>query len=269
MRLGLIGHPVSHSLSPAMHNAALAALGLEGRYEALDTPVELLEQRIAQVRQGWAGVNVTVPHKEAVIPWLDDLSPQAQAVGAVNTIVNHQGRLLGHNTDVEGFLLGLQESGIAYESRQAVVLGAGGAARAIVYGLRQAGCTVAVANRSLERANSLAQEMGASALGLESPDLFLALQHCDLLVNTTSVGLKDPQASPLPGGVLPRKATVVDIVYNPLVTRLMRDAREAGLAVLGGLPMLVWQGALAFEKWCGVRPPVEVMYRAAREALGA
>ncbi|WP_233498339.1 shikimate dehydrogenase [Meiothermus sp. QL-1] len=248
-----------------MHQAALEAAGLSGSYRALETPPAFLRARLEEVRRDYTGVNVTIPHKESVQPYLDELSAEAKAIGAVNTVLNDRGRLLGYNTDAAGFIAGLDEAGIPYRGKQALVLGAGGAARAVVYALREQGAWVAVYNRSLERAQALAQDLGVRWVG---PALLKeAVQGCDLLVNATSVGMKDPLASPLPEGLLPRRGVVVDIVYNPLETRLLREAQAAGLRVLGGLPMLVWQGALAFELWTGLKPDVGAMYRAAHAVL--
>lgn len=269
MRLGLIGYPLSHTLSPAMHTAALRAMGLEGSYIALETPDETLAQRVEEVRREYRGVNVTVPHKEAVMPYLDSLSPEARSIGAVNTIVNHTGRLEGHNTDAPGFLKGLEEAGIEYRGAKVLILGAGGAARAIAWALKQAGAQVRIANRTLQRAAQLQREFGLGEVTDDEWVLAGMARSSDLIVNTTTVGLKDPASTPLRAEWFPEKGTVVDIVYDPLETRLLREARAAGLKTLDGLPMLVWQGALAFELWTGVRPPVGVMYQAARGTLGA
>jgi len=264
VKLGLIGFPVEHSLSPAMHEAALRAAGLEGTYLALETPPAFLRARLQEVRRGFAGVNVTVPHKERVLDYLDEISPEAKAIGAVNTIVCAQGRLIGHNTDAPGFISGLDEAGISYRNKKALVLGAGGAARAVAYALKKGGAQVAVYNRTQSRAEALCNAMGLRLV--TEPLLAAAVQGCDLLINTTSVGLKDPSSSPLPPGLLPR-GVVVDIVYNPPTTRLLLEAQQAGLPTLGGLPMLVWQGALAFELWTGIKPDVQAMYKAARARL--
>lgn len=263
IRLGLIGFPLSHSLSPVMHQAALRELSLPGTYELLETPLELLSERLGQVRREFCGVNVTVPHKEHVIPHLDGLSPEARAIGAVNTVVNESGRLIGHNTDAAGFLRGLEEAGIEYRGKRVLILGAGGAARGIAFALKPHAAEIWIRNRTPIRAMELAEEFGLMFV----PEFSLegAVRECDLLINTTSVGLKDPDTSPLPEGLLPQSGVVVDIVYNPPVTKLLRDAQARGLRTLGGLPMLVWQGALAFELWTGREPDVSVMYKAARD----
>ncbi len=261
VKLGVIGFPVKHSLSPSMHEAALKAAGLEGSYRILETPPAFLRARLQEIRRDYAGTNVTIPHKESVLAFLDELSPEARAIGAVNTIVCDQHRLIGYNTDAPGFISGLDEAGIPYRNKKALILGAGGAARAIAYALVEEGAHVAVYNRTLERARALCEALGLHLV--PEPLLDTAVRSCDLLINTTSVGLQDPLRSPLPEGLLPHEGVVVDIVYNPAVTRLMLEAQKAGLKTLGGLPMLVWQGALAFELWTGVKPDVQVMYQAA------
>ncbi len=249
-----------------MHAAALKTAGLEGSYRALETPAQFLRARLQEIKREYAGVNVTIPHKESVMRYLDELSPEAKAIGAANTIVCDGHRLIGYNTDALGFISGLDEAGISYRNKKALVLGAGGAARAIAYALKEEGVHVAIYNRTLERAKELCETFG---LHLVSPPLLdAAVRSCDLLINTTSVGLKDPFSSPLPAGLLPREGAVVDIVYIPSITRLMQEAQSAGLPTLGGLPMLVWQGALAFELWTGIKPDIQVMYGAARAGLG-
>lgn len=248
-----------------MQEAALKAAGIAGSYRLLPTAPEFLRARVQEVRHDFAGVNVTIPHKESVVPYLDELSDEARAIGAVNTIVNRAGLLIGLNTDAPGFLKGLEEGGILYKRKRSLVLGAGGAGRAVAYALKKGGAKVLIHNRTSERAMRLAAELGVGVLS----DMALAhaVRTCDLLVNTTSVGLTDPNASPLEAGLLPVHGAVVDIIYHPEVTKLLQDANAAGLQSLGGLPMLVWQGALAFELWTGVKPDVEAMYAAARAAL--
>ena len=265
MKLGIIGYPLSHTISPAMQTAALEAAGISATYRPIETAPAFVRARLSEVRRDFRGVNVTIPHKEAVIPFLDGLSLEAQAIGAVNTIVVQDGRLIGYNTDGPGLLHSLDQARIEYKGRKVLLLGAGGAARAIAYSLKQAGAQVMISNRSPERAKQLGEAIGVGVV--TGALLEAALKTCDLLINTTSVGLKDPQSSPLPEGVLPRHAAVVDIVYNPAETKLLRDAKGAGVQTLGGLPMLVWQGALAFELWTGVKPDVRVMYEAAEKQL--
>ncbi len=257
--LGLLGHPLGHSLSPVMHRAALRALGLEGDYRRLDTPSEQLGARVEEVRTLYHGVNVTVPHKEAILPWLDELDPAAAAIGAVNTVVNDGGRLVGHNTDAPGFLRALAEAGVRGEV--ALLLGAGGAARAIAFALKEAGWEVWIHNRTRARALALAE-----AFGLRVVDPARA-READLVVNATSVGLHDPDATPIDPCHLPRGGAVVDIIYGVGETRLLRAARARGLPAFDGLGMLLWQGLLAFELWTGRKAPVEAVRRALLQAV--
>lgn len=276
-KVGLIGWPVEHSVSPAMHNAAFGALGLDWRYHLLPTPATELEAAVMTLRRGeWAGANITVPHKEAVIPLLDSVSPAALIIGAVNTLLTRDGALVGDNTDAEGFLADLTEAGFSPAGRGALVLGAGGAARAIVYALVQAKCTVTIHNRTPARALALAAHISrdvdvstVQAVPHGVPLQELDLGAFELVVNTTSVGMwphKEESAWP-EDCALPAHLTVYDLVYNPAETRLLRQARSAGLRAIGGLGMLVHQGALAFERWTGQVPPLPVMGQAARGAL--
>jgi len=274
----VIGWPVGHSISPAMHNAAFRALGLHWHYLALPVDPRDLSVAVAGLRAlGFAGFNVTIPHKIAMLPLMDELSEDAVAIGAVNTVVIRDGRLTGHNTDAYGFLTTLEASGFAPAGRQALVLGAGGAARAVVYALARAGTVVRLWNRTPERASRLVADLaphlaGASVAALPGDGAALAgaLSKADLVVNATSVGMKGgPAGSPLPAGLLLRPdMTVFDLVYTPPLTPLLRQARAARARPVGGLGMLVRQGARAFTLWTSIEPSVEVMERAARRALG-
>ncbi len=244
-----------------MHRYALGSLGLKGSYEAWETPLEALRDRLEQVRQGYRGVNLTIPLKEAALPLLDWVSPEARGIGAVNTVLSVEGRLLGFNTDAPGFLQALRAGGIPLEG-PALVLGAGGAGRAVAWALREVGLEVWVWNRTGERALALAEAFGLRAVPLERA------KEARLLVNATSVGLKDPGATPLPPEFLPAEGAAVDLVYRPLWTRFLREAQARGLKVQTGLPMLAWQGALAFRIWTGFLPDPKGMEEAARQALG-
>lgn len=277
--VGVIGWPVSHSVSPAMHNAAFAALELDWCYLPLPVPVEP-HPRIGEAVRGLLslglrGANVTVPHKQAVMPHLDWLTPAAQAIGAVNTIrIEADGRLSGDNTDARGFIADLGEHGVALAGKRALVLGAGGSARAIVYGLAEAGCqSIAIFNRTAEKAHDLAMDIRtvfpfcrfSGHPGFD--DLAVMASEADLVVNCTSLGMT-PNVEGLPwlAEVAFRPGqTVYDLVYNPLQTRLLQKATVDGAHAINGLGMLIWQGALAFERWTGQLPPVEVMRRAAEE----
>ncbi len=260
---GLIGYPLGHTLSPALHNAALAATGVNGVYLALPTPPERLADALAAMR-AWsvAGLNVTVPHKVAVMPFLDAIAPEAERIGAVNTVSREGDRLIGHNTDFQGFLAMLD--GVAKLER-AVILGAGGSSRAIAYALVQAGAkTVTFAVRRPGASQDVVAAMGApdvrwQEVRFASPELDAALEGADVLVNTTPVGMSPHiDDSPLDSrglARLPSHAAVLDLIYNPSETRLMRLAKERGLQTRNGLPMLIAQAAAAFTIWTGKQAP--------------
>ena len=262
----LLGHPVGHSRSPAMHRAALAALGLEGDYVALDVqPEDLAETVRALPARGFRGANVTVPHKQAVMATLDEVAPDARVIGAVNTIVvSPGGRLTGHNTDWRGFADDLAAHGFDVRGQAVAVLGAGGAARAVVYGLGQAGAEARVFARDVRRAAGLAG-LGASVHALAALADADLLRDIALVVNATSAGMApEVDVTPWPEGVpYPAGMPLYDLICSPPVTRLMRQARATGGQTVNGLGMLVRQGAAAFELWTGRAAPVEVMERAA------
>ena len=226
----------------------------------------------------YLGANVTVPHKQAVMEHLDEVDELARRIGAVNTIINRDGRLLGTNTDAEGFITSLKVHGdIDPAGLNAVLVGAGGAARAAAHALTDAGVgTLTIANRTTDRAQSLAEEIAghgvsALAIGLSDPEYTSVCGKADLLVNSTSVGmLHGPaeDASPVPGGAIAPGTVVYDMVYNPPDTPLLEDAEKSGARVVGGLPMLVYQGAAAWSRWTGKDAPVDVMFKAAEKALG-
>jgi shikimate dehydrogenase len=268
--MALIGDPVAHSVSPAMHNAAFQALGLNYVYLAFHVPPAALSQGITVIRGPmFRGANITIPHKTAVLPLLDDIDPHAKRIGAVNTIVNDNGKLIGQNTDTPGFLAALRSSGFEPKGEKVAVLGSGGAARAIVFALRDAGATVAIVNRSPEAAITLAQETGASAFELSESGLRSAMEGSSLFVNATNVGMSpDVNSSPLPAHFLTPGLVVFDTVYRPRQTKLLKETEAAGCKAIGGLEMLVEQGALAFELWTGEIAPRQVMRQAADEALG-
>lgn len=276
MRLALLGYPLSHSLSPAMHNAALAYVGLrDWRYEALPVGPERLNEVVAALRGGeYAGANVTVPHKESIIPLLDGLTPVAQPIGAVNTIVKREG-LIGHNTDAAGLLADLHAHGVKLQDRTVMLIGAGGAARAAVAAVASltagVGARVRVMARRREQAEAL-QSLAPLEI-FEWTELGF-LQACDdvaLILNSTPIGMSpNTEASPWPATVpFPPDAFVYDMIYNPVETRLIQQAREHGLRAATGLGMLVEQGALAFELWTDKPAPREVMREAAEDKLCA
>ena len=275
---GIIGDPIEHTMSPVMHNAAFEYLGINYLYVPFKVRKEELGEAIDGIRAlNIRGLNVTVPHKVAVMPLLDELGPLAEKIGAVNTIVNDDGVLRGYNTDATGFLRALLEQGIEPEGKNVLVLGAGGASRAICFILAERGAHPVILNRQLELdwAEELAQrishifEKEVRALELNEESLSVALENADILVNATSVGMSPAvDETLLPAKLLKAGLVVLDIVYNPIKTRLLREAEAAGARVIGGLDMLAWQGALAFEKWTGREAPLELMKREAIEALG-
>ena len=257
--VGLIGWPVEHSRSPRMHNAAFAALGLDRRYILLPTPPDQLEGAISRVRSGeLSGANVTIPHKQAVMPCLDEIDPVAQTIGAVNTIVRRGERLIGYNTDALGFKRALLETGIAVKDQPCAMLGAGGAARAVAYALQELGAQITVYARDVDKARRLTTE-ACSLTELRRID-----PATKLIVNTTPVGQSpNVAASPWPDDVpLPVNTLIFDLISNPARTRLMQQAEQAGLRAINGWSMLVYQGAAAFELWTGIEPGVEVMMQA-------
>jgi shikimate dehydrogenase len=283
--VGLVGWPLHHSVSPAMHNAAFATLGLNWCYVPLPAPpgeAEVAVRGLAAL--GFRGANVTVPHKRAALAVLDSIADNARDMGAVNTLVTGRREdgtpvLGGYNTDDKGFVAALRHAGLEPEDAgRAVLVGAGGAARAVAFGLLWSGMReVVVLNRDLGRAAALASELGSlhtwpgklRSLPLSPETLVESARAADLLINATPAGMW-PRAdrSIWPSSVpIPAHLAVFDLVYNPPETQLLRQARESGAHPISGLEMLVQQGALSFEMWTGEPPPVDVMRRAAQDAL--
>ena len=274
----LLGYPVGHSMSAVMHNAAFQELGLDYRYELKSVPPEELGALVASElrRTDIAGGSVTIPHKLAIIEHLDGVDPSALRIGAVNTIVNEDGRLKGYNTDGTGALMGLTEAYGRVEEARVVMVGAGGAARAIGYHLSTAVRELTIANRTLERAEELATSLSANpecratvrSIPLERETLRAAIEEADTLVNGTPLGMHPrTNDTPVQKEMLHPGLLVFDMVYNPIKTRLLREAEEAGAATLPGVNMLVYQGATAFKMWTGEDPPVETMKAAVVGAL--
>ena len=275
-RVGIIGYPLGHSISPAFQQAAFDELEIDARYETWATPSDKLAERVESLREdGVLGANVTVPHKQAVMPLLDEILPVAQSIGAVNTIINNNGVLIGANTDAAGFTRSLEnEARFSAARKRALILGAGGAARAVAYGLAWEGVSeLVIVNRTPERADELAQEVSeATATETQSGgfDKVSGNQSFDLIVNSTSIGMRggpDPDGVPPVQALLTRGVLVCDLVYNPQQTPLLTLARERGARVLGGIGMLVYQGAASFEFWTDREAPEDVMYAAALKAL--
>lgn len=264
-RVGLIGWPVGHSVSPAMHNAAFAALGLDWDYTALAIPPSRFEAELGRLidEEGYRGFNITVPHKQAAFRLRRPcrIAPEAESVGAVNTFITAaDGTLLAENTDWAGFARDLADHGIGVRGLTCLILGTGGSAQAVIYALEQGGAaSVTSVSRDPRRRRDV---IGYEELAAVAPG-------ADLIVNCTPLGMTPHiEQSPWPDDMpFPPDAVLYDLVYNPPITRLMEQAQAAGARSIGGLGMLVWQGALAFELWTGLMPSVDVMVEAAHAAL--
>lgn len=285
-RLGLIGFPLAHTLSPKIHAAALQACGLRGSYlpfTIYPNDKDGLQALLHRLRTGdLHGLNATIPHKQTVIEYLDELTPTAQAIGAVNTLYLRDGKLIGDNTDAPGFLTDLHKflsespspalgEGLGVRKKSAIVLGAGGSARAVVYALLADGWNVTIAARRLEQAQHLASSFPNYCLPITSLDfrpstfdLDFRPSTFDLIVNTTPLGMTPHiETSPLPENAVLSPATIVyDLVYNPRETKLMRQAKAQGCRAVSGLGMLIEQAALAFEMWTGCTPPRQTLWNA-------
>jgi shikimate dehydrogenase len=282
--IGVIGYPLKHTISPVFQQAALDYYNLDIRYQAWETENNNLVSTIERLKQSdCLGTNVTTPYKQAVLPMLETIDNTARLLKAVNTIVNREGMLAGYNTDVYGFLQALRnEAGFEPKNRNAVILGAGGSARAICFSLIFEDVeAITILNRTGERAEALATELRAH-IDAEKKHIDIitrpwqqvtnreVFEDADLLVNCTTVGMrhgKNELLSPVNSEVIPKNILVYDLVYNPEQTPLLEAALQAGTRTLNGLPMLVYQGAAAFELFLDKKPPVAVMFEAAQQAL--
>jgi shikimate dehydrogenase len=271
---GVIGDPISHSMSPLMHNAAFEKLGIEGSYHPFHVRRENLENAIRGVKAlGIEGMNVTIPHKTAVMEYLDRIDPLAEKIGAVNTIVNDEGILTGYNTDGLGFIKGLKEfAQESIERKRVLIIGAGGAAKAIYYSLAEQGISkIDICNRTKEKAELLKARRSSfvqtEVLSLDSAQTNLGLY--DIIIQTTNIGM-DPKITEKPLNVarIKENAIVSDIIYNPLETALLKQAKELGARTQNGLDMFVYQGALSFEKWTGRTPDINRMKEIVLTQLG-
>jgi len=287
--ISLIGYPLKHSISPYFQQAALDYYRLDIRYEAWETGPAQLQDIVNDLRKPQnVGANVTVPYKEAVLPLLDEVDDLASSIGAVNTIVKKDDKLLGFNTDAYGFIEALDKEGhFDSEGKQVVILGAGGVARAVGFVLVQRKvASLAITDGIFERARALAENLvkyikGASPGSKDLEPNVIAFQwqrlssaetfdNCDLIVHCTTMGIKyssQEGQSPLSLEVIPKNVLVYDLVYNPWLTPLLRLAQKAGANILGGLPMLVYQGAASFKLWTGRQAPVDIMFNKAKEIL--
>lgn len=274
--LCVIGHPIEHSMSPVMHNAAISDLNLDYIYLAFD----IFPSNLSLVVKGFRafnimGINVTIPFKQKILKYLDEIEPMAQKIGAVNAIKNDEGYLIGRNTDAEGAMKAFLDAGYSLPGKNILLLGAGGAARAIAYIMAEEAKKIVIANRTIKKAIKIANELkkyfntnievqnnSASVLKEES-------KKADILINTTPIGMHpNVQLSPINAEFLHEDLIVYDIVYNPLETKLIRDATEKGCKTIGGLDMLVNQGALSFEWWTNKKPNVNLMKNKIIEFLG-
>jgi shikimate dehydrogenase len=259
---GILGRPVAHSLSPAMHNAAFRELGINAVYVAFE--VADLAQAVAGLRGlQIRGASVTIPLKEEIIPLLDELDPQAARIGAVNTVVNRDGHLVGYNTDWLGALKALEEK-TAIAKKRVLILGAGGASRAIAFGILEKGGQVAVTDVDRDKALALSRQLWVEVV---APD-YLGQYPADILINATPVGMEPKSGDiPIDPNLLARFQVVMDIVYKPLETRLLKEARSQGCQVIDGLRMLIHQATEQFALWTGQPAPLEIMARAAYGSL--
>jgi shikimate dehydrogenase len=258
---GLFGYPVEHTLSPSMHNTAFESLGLDYCYLPFLVHPDFLEQAVGAVRAlNMAGVNVTVPHKEAVVPLLDSVDAEAAFIGAVNTIVNSGGKLKGFNTDGRGFMRSLSESGVTVENRKILVVGAGGASRAISYYLSEKAESLRLHDVAENRMDKLVSDLSKIRTNVSSHKKITDLGLFDIIINATPLGLKTDDPFPFDVSALKPNHTVCDLIYKK--TRLLEYALEKGCRTIDGLGMLLWQGVLAFELWTSAFPPVDVMRNA-------
>lgn len=264
---GLFGYPIEHTLSPAMHNAAFDALGLDCCYVAFPVHPDYLKEAVMAIKAlNLCGVNVTIPHKEKVIPFLDDIDQEASYIGAVNTIVNLDGRLKGYNTDGRGFMQSLFECGISAEGKDVLIVGAGGASRAISYYLGKEAKKLYLYDIEKEKADRLVADLKKILDNIYTINDVTGIDRSHILINATPLGLKDEDPLPFDTGLLRPEQIVCDLIYKK--TRLIEEASKRGCVTLNGLGMLLWQGVFAFELWTGKSPPVDIMRDALYKSLG-
>ena len=256
--VAIFGHPVEHSLSPLMHNAAFMNMELDYCYVALDVHPADLRTAVEGVRaMGFAGLNITVPHKEAIMPMLDKVDPEAAFIGAVNTVVNSNGKFIGYNTDGRGFMRSLAEEDIEVRGKNVLLVGAGGAARAVSWYLAESGSELSIYNRTPEKAAFLVNDLVINFKNVHHAEGLDGLGNADIVINSTSLGLKPEDPMPFEPSELKDGAVVVDLIYQD--TLLVQAARQRGLKTVNGLGMLLWQGVLASELWTGQEPPYKHM----------
>jgi shikimate dehydrogenase len=274
--VGVIGHPISHSFSPFIHNAAFKKYGLNFIYLAFDIRPQMLKDAIKGFTAiGMVGFNVTVPHKESILRYLDEISGEASHIGAVNTVLNKDGALIGYNTDCEGFLLSLKEEGLTLNEKTVVILGAGGAAKAVAVACAKENAKeLVVLNRNLKKAKQLVKslkfyyDISCEGLPLEKDSIIKTMKRTDILINATSVGMKDADPLLIPEDALfDSEKVVIDLIYNPPETILLKKAKQKGLKTINGLGMLVYQAALSFSFWTGQDPPIKTMQDSIKSLL--
>lgn len=259
---GLFGYPVEHTLSPAMHNAAFDNMGLDWRYLPFSVHPDALGDAVRAVRAlGLAGVNVTIPHKEKVIAFLDEVNEEARFIGAVNTIVNRGGRLTGYNTDGRGFMRSIEEMGTAPEGKRILIVGAGGASRAIGYYLSEKAASLEIFDIDRRKLECLTADLSSIRKNVSAMASLTDIGGFDIVINATPLGLKKEDPLPFDAAGLRTGQVVCDLIYKP--TLMLQEASERGCKTMDGLGMLLWQGVLAFELWTSQAPPVDVM----RDAL--
>jgi shikimate dehydrogenase len=272
---GIIGNPIGHSLSPEMHNAAFNEMGLNYEYYKFEIEIQQLQDTLERMKtRRFRGLNVTIPFKIEVMKYLDSIDESARTVGAVNTIVNDDDKLTGFNTDIHGALEAMRTNGInPHQSLgKILILGAGGAARAVAFGLGGLQQELIIINRTFERGNQLAKELSriTSAIAIQLDELSDVINDVEVVINTTSMcmlGSESDEETPISSQLLREDMTVFDIVYNPKETKLLKSARAAGAKIIYGYEMLVHQGAKSFELWTGQKAPVELMKKVVLENL--
>jgi len=270
---GVIGDPIAHSMSPIMHNDSFQRYDINAEFFAFHVKKEALQDAVKGFKAiHLAGFNITVPHKTAIMPFLDEIDPLAQAIGAVNTVVNDDGRFIGYNTDGSGFLEALKKEIPSFDNKNMLLIGAGGAARAIYFTMAYAGVqSIDIANRTLDKAEYLVKNcpypVDSAVLRIE--DAEEKLSKYDLIVQTTSIGMHpEINRSPICLDRIKKDAFVSDIIYTPLETKFLQDAKRHGARTQNGIPMFAYQGALAFEKWTGILPDTERMQSIVLKHLG-
>jgi shikimate dehydrogenase len=262
---GLFGYPVEHTLSPAMHNAAFTELGLDYCYVPFLVHPDYLEYAVKAIKSlNLSGVNVTVPHKEKVMPFLDEINEEASFIGAVNTIVNSGGRLIGYNTDGRGFIQSLSEGGISIEDKNILIIGAGGASKAISYYLSQKAKTLYLYDIDKYKVEKLVQDLNNIFNNVYIIENISSVGRFHIIINATPLGLKKEDPLPFDTTLLRTEQTVCDVIYKK--TRLLEEASKKGCVTIDGLGMLLWQGVFAFELWTGKKPQIEVMRNALMKA---